>query len=148
VADHHVDGNVISLQAQREKREKEQFDAFRKQNPLITEQFEDLKRDLSRVSVEEWKAIPEIGDYTVKRRKRFETFSAVSDSLLAGALLLGNLIHHHAAILRPSRKDIHARVFTRLQCMDALTTCKIRHAPGPQSASTLAASTGAISYVP
>ena len=35
---------------------------------------------------DEWKAIPEIGDYTIKRRKRFETFSANSDSALAGAL--------------------------------------------------------------
>lgn len=73
---------------QREKREKEEFAAFRKENPLIKEQFEDLKRGLAAVTEDEWKGIPEIGDYTVKRRKRFETFSAVSDNLLAGAPLL------------------------------------------------------------
>lgn len=72
-------------QAQREKREAEEFAAFRKENPLIKEQFGDLKRELAAVSEAEWKAIPEIGDYTVKRRKRFENFSAASDSLLAGA---------------------------------------------------------------
>jgi hypothetical protein len=41
---------------------------------------------LADVTEDEWKGIPEIGDYSIKRRKRFETFSAVSDSLLAGAL--------------------------------------------------------------
>ena len=74
------------MQKQREKREGEEFAVFRKENPLIKEQFEDLKRDLASVSEDEWKGIPEIGDYTIKRRKRFETFSAVSDNLLAGAL--------------------------------------------------------------
>ena len=74
------------MQVQREKREREEFAQFRKENPLIKEQFEDLKRSLACVSEDEWKAIPEIGDYTVKRKKRFETFSAVSNNLLAGAL--------------------------------------------------------------
>lgn len=74
------------LQAQRAKREEEASQRFRKENPLISEQFADLKRGLADVSEAEWKAIPEIGDYTIKRRKRFETFSANSDSALAGAL--------------------------------------------------------------
>eukprot|EP00892_Ulva_mutabilis_P011693 jgi/Ulvmu1/8897/UM049_0079.1 len=72
--------------AQREKREEEESAKFRKENPLIAEQFADLKRGLADVTEDEWKAIPEIGDYTIKRRKRFETFSANSDSALAGAL--------------------------------------------------------------
>ena len=76
----------VAVQKQREKREEEDYAHFRKENPLIREQFEDLKRQLAAVSESEWKGIPEIGDYTVKRRKRFETFSAVSDNLLAGAL--------------------------------------------------------------
>lgn len=75
-----------AVQAQREKREEEASVRFRKENPLISEQFADLKRGLADVSEAEWKAIPEIGDYTIKRRKRFETFSANSDSALAGAL--------------------------------------------------------------
>jgi PRP1 splicing factor, N-terminal len=81
----------IAVQKQREEREKVEFAQFRKENPLIKEQFEDLKRQLGSVSESEWKAIPEIGDYTVKRRKRFETFSAVSDNLLAGAPSTGHL---------------------------------------------------------
>jgi hypothetical protein len=78
---------TAAIQAQREKREHDEFAAFRKENPLIKEQFEDLKRQLANVSEEEWKGIPEIGDYTIKRRKRFETFSAISDNLLAGSPL-------------------------------------------------------------
>lgn len=74
------------MQAQREKREEEASAKFRKENPLISEQFADLKRGLADVTEAEWKGIPEIGDYTIKRRKRFETFSANSDASLAGAL--------------------------------------------------------------
>ena len=81
---------------QREKRETEEFAAFRKENPLIKEQFEDLKRQLKDVSEDEWKAIPEIGDYTIKRRKRFENFSAVTDNLLAGVFTPALTLQHFA----------------------------------------------------
>lgn len=77
---------VGSTQVHREKRERQEYDEFRKENPMIKETFSDLKRDLANVSEDEWRGIPEIGDYTIKRRKRFENFSANSDSMLAGAL--------------------------------------------------------------
>lgn len=67
-------------------REKEQYERFRAENPLIAEQFADLKAQMSGVTEEEWRGIPEIGDYTVKKQKRYEVFSATSDSLLASAL--------------------------------------------------------------
>ncbi|KXZ45962.1 hypothetical protein GPECTOR_49g546 [Gonium pectorale] len=68
----------------REKRLKEELERYRAENPKITEQFADLKRKLADVSSEEWEAIPEIGDYTVKKR-RVERFAPVPDSLLARA---------------------------------------------------------------
>ena len=77
---------VCGVKVHREKRERQEYDEFRKENPLIKEMFSDLKRDLANVSEDEWRGIPEIGDYTIKRRKRFENFSANSDSMLAGAL--------------------------------------------------------------
>ena len=49
-------------------------------------QFADLKRKLADVTPLEWDAIPEIGDYTIKKQKRFEKFMAVPDTLLAKAL--------------------------------------------------------------
>ena len=78
--------SVLMLQRQRELREKDEWDRFRADNPLIKEQFADLKAQLAAVSEDEWKGIPEIGDYTIKKQKRFEVFSATSDSLLASAL--------------------------------------------------------------
>ncbi|GIL57404.1 hypothetical protein Vafri_12583 [Volvox africanus] len=69
----------------REKRLKEELERYRAENPKITEQFADLKRKLSDVSYEEWEAIPEIGDYTIKKQRRMERFAPVPDSLLARA---------------------------------------------------------------
>jgi pre-mRNA-processing factor 6 len=76
----------VTVKVHREKRERQEYEEFRKENPLIKEMFSDLKRGLANVSEDEWRGIPEIGDYTIKRRKRFENFTANSDSMLAGAL--------------------------------------------------------------
>ena len=48
---------------------KEELEKYRRDNPKITEQFRDLKRKLGDVSYEEWDAIPDIGDYTIKKKK-------------------------------------------------------------------------------
>lgn len=72
----------------RERRErlmKEQLEKMRADNPKITEQFADLKRDLAQVSAEEWEGIPDVGDRTVKKRPRFAAFAPTPDSLLAKA---------------------------------------------------------------
>lgn len=42
-------------------------------------------RSLPQISYEEWEAIPEIGDYTIKKKNRFESFTPVPDTLLAKA---------------------------------------------------------------
>ncbi|CAG9460105.1 unnamed protein product [Pedinophyceae sp. YPF-701] len=80
--DEHMDER---RREQREKRLQEDLEKYRKENPKITEQFKDLKRKLAEVSYEEWDAIPEIGDYTIKKQKKFESFAPVSDKLLTGA---------------------------------------------------------------
>ncbi len=104
----------FTSQEAREKRLKEELERYRAENPKITEQFADLKRKLGDVSYEEWEvgnrgvrahellhqlllrhlrvllstpcqAIPDIGDYTIKKQRRFERFAPVPDSLLARA---------------------------------------------------------------
>lgn len=97
----------------REEAEKERMKQLRKGRPKITEQFADLKRQLVKVSDEEWNAIPDIGDrrcacagerrgrpgtaltrphprrpaHSLARKQRREEYSArAPDSLLASAL--------------------------------------------------------------
>lgn len=57
---------------QREKRLKEEIEKYRKENPKITEQFAPFKRKLAEVSLSEWEAIPEIGDYTQHKRNKMQ----------------------------------------------------------------------------
>lgn len=56
-------------QERREERLREEIEKFRRENPKISEQFADLKRRLSELTGADWEAIPDIGDYTVKKRK-------------------------------------------------------------------------------
>jgi pre-mRNA-processing factor 6 len=74
---------TITPQERREKRLKEEIEKYRAENPKITEQFADLKRKLSEVSRDEWEAIPDIGDYTIKKHKPVQTFTPVPDTLLS-----------------------------------------------------------------
>ena len=53
--------------------------------PPFFQQFADLKRKLADVTEAEWEAIPEIGDYTIKKPRR-ETFVPAPDTLLAAAV--------------------------------------------------------------
>eukprot|EP00898_Chlorokybus_atmophyticus_P005850 jgi/Chlat1/6266/Chrsp44S05860 len=70
----------------REARLKEEIEKYRADNPKITEQFADLKRQLSQVSVDQWESLPDIGDYSNRnKRKRFESFVPVPDTLLEKA---------------------------------------------------------------
>ena len=78
----------------REAREKEELERYRRENPKITEQFADLKRGLAEVSEADWEAIPEIGDYSVKKQKRFESFAPPPDSLLAKAIAEKETVSH------------------------------------------------------
>ena len=66
----HIDEHMDQRRRdQREKRLKEDLEKYRKENPKITEQFADLKRKLAEVSQSEWEAIPDIGDYTIKKQR-------------------------------------------------------------------------------
>ncbi|KAK4484434.1 hypothetical protein RD792_007015 [Penstemon davidsonii] len=70
----------------REARLKEEIEKYRASNPKITEQFADLKRKLHDMSTEDWDSIPEIGDYSLRnKKKRFESFVPVPDTLLEKA---------------------------------------------------------------
>ncbi|KAJ7567210.1 hypothetical protein O6H91_02G136900 [Diphasiastrum complanatum] len=70
----------------REARLKKEIEKYRASNPKITEQFADLKRKLVTLSTQEWESIPEIGDYSLRnKKKRFESFVPVPDTLLERA---------------------------------------------------------------
>ncbi|KAG0458763.1 hypothetical protein HPP92_021891 [Vanilla planifolia] len=70
----------------REARLKQEIEKYRASNPKITEQFADLKRKLADLTPEEWDSIPEIGDYSLRnKKKRFESFVPVPDTLLEKA---------------------------------------------------------------
>lgn len=79
--------------AQREAREKEEEEEYKKNNPKISEQFSDLKRELGTVSAEEWANLPEVGDLTRKnkraRKNMDQRFYAVPDTVLASAQTQG-----------------------------------------------------------
>jgi pre-mRNA-processing factor 6 len=47
----------------------------------IADQFADLKRQLAGVTAEQWEAIPDIGDRTIKKKKQ-DSFTPVPDSIL------------------------------------------------------------------
>ncbi|KAJ9170974.1 hypothetical protein P3X46_019031 [Hevea brasiliensis] len=70
----------------REARLKQEIEKYRASNPKITEQFADLKRKLYTLSAQEWESIPDIGDYSLRNKKRrFESFVPVPDTLLEKA---------------------------------------------------------------
>ena len=72
---------VHSVQDRREARLKEEIEKNRAENPKITEQFADLKRKLGQITESEWQGIPEIGDYTIKNKKRMQVGVEGADCL-------------------------------------------------------------------
>lgn len=83
-----VDGIMDS----RRKRSREQQMLLEKkraksERPRIADQFADLKRELGSVSAEQWDAIPEVGDHSLKLKqsRKKETFMPVPDSLIEAA---------------------------------------------------------------
>jgi pre-mRNA-processing factor 6 len=86
--------SVDNIMDTRRKRQREEsmlktMKKFRKERPKISDQFADLKRNLSTVSQEEWDAIPEVGDYASLRlrqkRQQLEKFSPMPDNIINGA---------------------------------------------------------------
>lgn len=76
----------------REKKLKRELEQYRQERPKIQQQFSDLKRDLARISAEEWNSIPDVGDARNKkmRNPRAEKFTPVPDSILAHNAGLSN----------------------------------------------------------
>lgn len=80
-----VDARMASRrQKQREERLQKELRDYRRANPTIKQQFADLKSELGKVSTDQWAAIPDIGDYSVKKQK-FQKFTPAPDSLLERA---------------------------------------------------------------
>ena len=51
----------------------------------VTAKFVDLKRELAKVSTEEWESIPECVDLSIKKRKK-DKYTPVPDSLVVNLL--------------------------------------------------------------
>eukprot|EP01012_Entosiphon_sulcatum_P018062 TRINITY_DN22807_c0_g1_i1.p1 TRINITY_DN22807_c0_g1~~TRINITY_DN22807_c0_g1_i1.p1 ORF type:complete len:943 (-),score=212.04 TRINITY_DN22807_c0_g1_i1:27-2855(-) len=67
---------------QREEKEQEAVKKFRAERPKIQQLFADLKKGLADVSSDEWATIPDIGDYSIKKKKQ-DIWTPVPDSVLA-----------------------------------------------------------------
>lgn len=65
------------------------------ERPKIAEQFANLKRDLASVTAEQWDAIPEVGDHSLKlkQKKQKESFAPLPDHLLAGSVGVTSQLH-------------------------------------------------------
>jgi pre-mRNA-processing factor 6 len=57
--------------------------------PKIADQFADLKRELATVTADQWDAIPDVGDHSLKlkQKSRKEIYTPVPDYLLGRELL-------------------------------------------------------------
>ncbi|KAI4456602.1 pre-mrna splicing factor [Holotrichia oblita] len=68
----------------REKRLREELEKYRQERPKIQQQFSDLKRELSQVTEDEWKNVPEVGDARNRKQRnpRAEKFTPLPDSVL------------------------------------------------------------------
>eukprot|EP01006_Ploeotia_vitrea_P053379 TRINITY_DN67781_c5_g4_i1.p1 TRINITY_DN67781_c5_g4~~TRINITY_DN67781_c5_g4_i1.p1 ORF type:complete len:953 (+),score=126.03 TRINITY_DN67781_c5_g4_i1:56-2914(+) len=75
---------------QREEAEAKRTSEFRKQRPKIQQMFSDLKKRLGDIGTDEWTNIPDIGDTTVKKRKKQDIWTPVPDSVLSGGLSGGS----------------------------------------------------------
>lgn len=71
----------------REMKLRRELERYRQERPKIQQQFTDLKRDLSQVTMDDWKSIPEVGDARNKRQRnpRPEKFTPMPDSILSKA---------------------------------------------------------------
>ena len=69
---------------QREQRLKHELAKYRSANPTLKRQFAGLKDGLQGVTVQQWAAIPDIGDYSVQKQTR-DRYTPVPDSLLESA---------------------------------------------------------------
>ncbi|OMJ21660.1 Pre-mRNA-processing factor 6 [Smittium culicis] len=82
-----IDENMDSRRKiRREKREREELQAYREQRPAIKAQFSDQRRQLAKLSEDDWANIPEATNQSGQKRKkleRMEKFSAIPDTLIS-----------------------------------------------------------------
>lgn len=76
----------------RELKQQLEIQKYRASRPKIQAQFADLKKDLAKVTVEEWDSIPDIGDHTQRFKKKAKTndrfgFVPIPDSVLQSTKL-------------------------------------------------------------
>ncbi|EAR98979.1 Pre-mRNA splicing factor, putative (macronuclear) [Tetrahymena thermophila SB210] len=67
-----------------EKKQQEEAKKNLEKNPSVAFQFADLKRDLGGITYDEWNAIPEVQDYTIKKSKN-EKYTPVPDHIIQSA---------------------------------------------------------------
>ena len=82
--DEHMDQR---RKRRREEREKKEIEKYRQERPKIQTQFADLKVGLKGLSEDEWSAIPEIGDRSIKYKRNTHlptAFSPLPDSVVEG----------------------------------------------------------------
>eukprot|EP00963_Diacronema_lutheri_P007363 scaffold649_cov347-Pavlova_lutheri.AAC.2 len=81
----HIDEKMDERRrSRREAKMEEEMKKQKIEQPQIATMFRDLKRQLADVPPEAWDAIPDVGDYTVKKQK-LEKFAPPPDTLLARA---------------------------------------------------------------
>lgn len=83
---------VDGMMDNRRKRSREQQMLLEKkraknERPRIADQFADLKRELSTVTAEQWDAIPDVGDHSLKLKqsRKKESYAPVPDFLIDGS---------------------------------------------------------------
>nr|WJH19485.1 U5 snRNP-associated 102 kDa protein (U5-102 kDa protein) [Euglena gracilis] len=84
--DDHMD---MRRKRQREAREQAETEKYRSVRPKIQQLFSDLKKGLAGVSKDEWASIPDMGDYSIKRKKQ-EIWTPIPDSVLGGTVSAGH----------------------------------------------------------
>eukprot|EP01038_Epipyxis_sp_PR26KG_P008362 gene8362-11314_t len=101
-------GQVDDLMDSRRKRSREkqlleQQKKSKSERPRIADQFADLKRQLSEVTMEEWESIPEVGDHSLKLKqsRKKETFTPLPDYMIESSGSLGAI----ANSLNPAGMD-------------------------------------------
>lgn len=78
----HIEGR---RKTRTEKKLKETISKLREERPTIRQQFSDLKSGLSKISKDDWENIPEIENYTIKKRKQ-ERYTPITDKIIEQGL--------------------------------------------------------------
>ena len=91
--DEHMDG--------RHKRRREEMQSGKRDGEpkKISERFSDLKRELATVTAEQWEAIPEVGDHSLKlkQKREKESFTPLTDSLIMASMSGAGIINGNSA---------------------------------------------------